>query len=43
VAAFAEDLVAWVLIDRVVPRQKDAVFGHEVVKDPTGQATGQPP
>ena len=43
VAAFAENVVSWVLIDRVVPRQKDAVFGHEVVEDPTGQTTSQPP
>jgi hypothetical protein len=30
--ALAEDLLASVLIDGVVARQKDAVFRHEVVK-----------
>jgi len=34
---------AGVLIDRVVARQKDAVFRDEVIEDPSGQATRQPP
>jgi hypothetical protein len=43
VAGLAEDLVAWVFGDRVVTGQQDTAFRHEVVKDPTAKAAGQPP